>query len=347
MRRSRDDRMLAGVCGGLARYLDVDPVIVRVVVAALTIVGGIGIVFYLAAWLLVPEEGSDTSIVGRHLPGDRDERTVRTIGFALAAVLAVVLVADAGPGPGWPFPWPLVAIAFLLWFMFRSGRGPDTKEVPEASAASGATAAAGSPRTHRPSRGDGSLAWLTTGAGLIVAGVLWLVDRGSGGVEWPDYVAAELAVVGAGTLLGTWLGNGRRLIPLGVLLAVALLISTQLPTLTAGELRQAPVSGTELRSDYVLGAGEVRLDLTGIADPATLDGRTVSIRNGMGQVVVIVPDDVDVTVAAHVDFGHVQLFTREVGGWGSTLAWQDDDDSDPNLRLVIDQSFGETKVMHP
>jgi phage shock protein C len=52
--RSRDDRMLGGVCGGIARHLDVDPVIVRVATVALVCAVGVGAVAYLAAWILMP-----------------------------------------------------------------------------------------------------------------------------------------------------------------------------------------------------------------------------------------------------------------------------------------------------
>ncbi|HSK28002.1 MAG TPA: PspC domain-containing protein [Jiangellales bacterium] len=55
--RSRTERMLGGVCGGLAQYLGVDPTLVRLGVVALTIVsGGAGLVAYVAAWIVVPEE---------------------------------------------------------------------------------------------------------------------------------------------------------------------------------------------------------------------------------------------------------------------------------------------------
>ena len=64
LRRSFDDRMLGGVAGGLARYFGVDPMIVRIAFAVLTVVGGAGIPLYLAGLLLIPEEGSDQSIAG-------------------------------------------------------------------------------------------------------------------------------------------------------------------------------------------------------------------------------------------------------------------------------------------
>ena len=60
--RPIDDRMLAGVASGIARYLGVDAIVVRVVLAVLVFVGGAGIPIYLAGWLLIPEEGADASI---------------------------------------------------------------------------------------------------------------------------------------------------------------------------------------------------------------------------------------------------------------------------------------------
>jgi phage shock protein PspC (stress-responsive transcriptional regulator) len=56
------DRMLAGVAAGIAQYLGVDVILVRVVLAVLAFVGGAGIPIYLAGWLLIPEEGADQSI---------------------------------------------------------------------------------------------------------------------------------------------------------------------------------------------------------------------------------------------------------------------------------------------
>jgi phage shock protein PspC (stress-responsive transcriptional regulator) len=56
------DRMLAGVAAGIAQYLGVDVIVVRVALAVLALVGGAGIPIYLAGWLLIPEEGADQSI---------------------------------------------------------------------------------------------------------------------------------------------------------------------------------------------------------------------------------------------------------------------------------------------
>src|SRR6266480_3296165 len=62
LRRPVQDSVVAGVAAGLARYLGVDVMIIRLAFVVLTIVGGAGIPLYLAGLLLIPEEGSDQSI---------------------------------------------------------------------------------------------------------------------------------------------------------------------------------------------------------------------------------------------------------------------------------------------
>jgi phage shock protein C len=62
LRRSGDDRMLAGVAGGIARHLGTDVTLVRVIIAALALFAGVGAALYLVAWLLIPAEGYDQSI---------------------------------------------------------------------------------------------------------------------------------------------------------------------------------------------------------------------------------------------------------------------------------------------
>ena len=55
--RSADDRIIAGVCGGIAQYFNIDPVLVRIVFIAFALIHGLGIVLYLAFLFLVPKEG--------------------------------------------------------------------------------------------------------------------------------------------------------------------------------------------------------------------------------------------------------------------------------------------------
>ncbi|MGH9088337.1 MAG: PspC domain-containing protein [Acidimicrobiales bacterium] len=68
LRRPLDGRVVAGVAAGLADYLDVDVVVVRVVLVALTLMGGLAVPLYVAGWLLMPDEGANDSIV-EHLIG--------------------------------------------------------------------------------------------------------------------------------------------------------------------------------------------------------------------------------------------------------------------------------------
>jgi phage shock protein C len=62
LRRSGDEKMLAGVAGGIARYLGADVTLVRVVIAALALFTGAGAALYIAAWLLIPQDGDGESI---------------------------------------------------------------------------------------------------------------------------------------------------------------------------------------------------------------------------------------------------------------------------------------------
>jgi phage shock protein PspC (stress-responsive transcriptional regulator) len=75
LRRSTDDKMLAGVAGGIARYLDVDVTLVRVAIAALTLLTGAGAALYIAAWLLIPADDEAQSVAAAWL--DRRRARVR------------------------------------------------------------------------------------------------------------------------------------------------------------------------------------------------------------------------------------------------------------------------------
>ena len=54
--RSRSDRKLAGVCGGLAQFFNLDPTLIRVLFVVLAVLGGSGILIYLAMWIMVPNQ---------------------------------------------------------------------------------------------------------------------------------------------------------------------------------------------------------------------------------------------------------------------------------------------------
>lgn len=54
--RSKKERMIAGVCGGVAEYFNIDPVIVRLIFVVLALGGGGGLLLYIVMWIIVPEE---------------------------------------------------------------------------------------------------------------------------------------------------------------------------------------------------------------------------------------------------------------------------------------------------
>jgi phage shock protein C len=62
--RSRSDRMIGGVCGGLARYLSIDPVLVRIFFVLLTITGSFGFWLYILLWIIVPDESQEERRIG-------------------------------------------------------------------------------------------------------------------------------------------------------------------------------------------------------------------------------------------------------------------------------------------
>jgi phage shock protein C len=72
LRRSGDDKMLAGVAGGLARYVGADVTLVRVITAALVLLTGAGAALYIAAWLLIPADGDDESIAAAWIARRQD-----------------------------------------------------------------------------------------------------------------------------------------------------------------------------------------------------------------------------------------------------------------------------------
>jgi phage shock protein C len=80
--RSRSDRMIAGVAGGLAATFNIDPLIVRLVLLALTFLNGFGILLYIALWLLIPNEDSVTT--------DAREQVRENIGEIQSAAESVV-----------------------------------------------------------------------------------------------------------------------------------------------------------------------------------------------------------------------------------------------------------------
>ncbi|HOT02875.1 MAG TPA: PspC domain-containing protein [Methanolinea sp.] len=63
--RMKEGKVLGGVCGGIGTYFEIDPVVIRILWVVLTLLSvGIGVIVYIAAWFLMPEEGAGTEAAG-------------------------------------------------------------------------------------------------------------------------------------------------------------------------------------------------------------------------------------------------------------------------------------------
>src|ERR1700712_4198624 len=102
LRRSRSDRYIAGVAGGLGRHFDIDPTVIRVVLAVLTFFGGAGILVYGVIWLFVPEDGQD------HAPVELNPDILKIVLVVTAAVSLMIVFGTPffNNSWGWGFPFP-------------------------------------------------------------------------------------------------------------------------------------------------------------------------------------------------------------------------------------------------
>ena len=123
LERSSSDRMVAGVAGGLGRYFDINTGVFRLGFVVLTLLGGAGILVYLAAVLVMPVEGREQSIAAQVL-AERSERPAPLIGLGLAGVALAVLLSRGDLWPAAGAGWVLILIAglMILWTSRESRR---------------------------------------------------------------------------------------------------------------------------------------------------------------------------------------------------------------------------------
>lgn len=118
--RSAGDAKLGGVCGGVAERWGLDPVLVRVGFVLLALTGGIGVVLYLAGWLLLPAAGTERAAVD-DLFGGAASRWPRELWITLVVVACILTFAVFGPVA--PFGVvPALALLAVWWFGYRRPR---------------------------------------------------------------------------------------------------------------------------------------------------------------------------------------------------------------------------------
>jgi phage shock protein PspC (stress-responsive transcriptional regulator) len=132
LHRSARERVVSGVCGGLAEYFEIDPVFVRLAFVLITLAGGAGVVAYIILAIVLPVEEAAPDALETHYPGMPDEITVgerrrrhQQIGALVLVGLGLVLLAgnlDWFPHLRGDILWPLVLVAAGVLLLARRQR---------------------------------------------------------------------------------------------------------------------------------------------------------------------------------------------------------------------------------
>ena len=122
LERSRTDKYLAGVSGGLGRYFDLTPTVFRLGFVVLTLLGGAGILVYIAATLVMPKEGDERSMAEDILANRRDH-PARLVALGLVAVAVLSLLARASTWPTAGSAWFLIVLAAVIFLWTSRRRG--------------------------------------------------------------------------------------------------------------------------------------------------------------------------------------------------------------------------------
>jgi phage shock protein PspC (stress-responsive transcriptional regulator) len=319
--RSRENRVIGGVCAGIARYLGVDPLIIRATAAALVLLGGLGAFLYVGALLLLPDDDGPALADATTTRG----RLLTVLGVvALVGAAAVVLSGAVLGSLGVLVPLSFLALAGLVVWWLVSGEG---------------LSGSGRDVARRSALGLGVLLL----SAVIFAAGGWAVGTGGG-----TLAAALVIGAGAAVALGAFVHPVRWLVlpALGLALGAGIASAADLDLRGgAGEREYRPLAATDVRDHYRLGVGRLVVDLR----RAQLDAGDVplELEVGMGQAVVLVAEDVCVATRARVAMGGVQVFGRDNAG--IDLDWEDRPVAPSGVtRLVVDAhvGFGGLEVRH-
>jgi len=125
--RSRDDRVIAGVCGGLGEYLGVDAVLVRIAALLLLFAGGAGFFLYIIGWIAMPEAPARATVSGEvttaaATPGERSSGAL-ALGVIFVGIGIFFLLDQALPDfLDWEWIWPVALIAVGALVLLRARR---------------------------------------------------------------------------------------------------------------------------------------------------------------------------------------------------------------------------------
>ena len=345
LQRNMRDCKIGGVAAGLGDYFGVDPTIVRLAFVLLVVAGGIGLVAYLVAWLVMPAgDGSTDSVSPSQTGSSTDGRSI--LGAVILSVGLLGLIGWAGIWwfdgfAFWALAFVAVGVALLLWRRDDGGPPPPgapgphdaphvTPPAPE-SPSEDKTQDDSPDENTRTTRSLGApprlpvepiaqrrfpIGWITLGAILASAAVASGLDA-TGALDvsarWFLVFALGLATVGlvAGALYGRVRGPVSLAVVLGVALGLAWLIDVPLHG-GVGDRTVRPLSTAELANEYRLGVGKLVLDLRAL-DLGSAE-RHVEAGVGVGQLVVLVPPGTETDVTGRASVGEVELYHYSEGG---------------------------------
>ena len=324
LERPLQGRIITGVCAGLARHFGIDVTLVRIVVAVSAFFGGAGVILYVAATLLVPEQGQEQPMLRG---GPRRGRGQLLLGAALVAIGAGNLLGDIGLGLGGHTLWGAAMLAIGAFFLLRTqeppagtgadspeprdaGASPAPNETPTAIGAQATSESEPAAPAAGPARQGTRPATLITLGGVLLAtaGAIALLTTVIDGAGWQSVAGATVLAAGAVLAAGSLLG-ASPLIVIPVLLATAGAMTLQASDVDlrggVGTRAYRPATAGDLHERYKLGVGELRLDLRDTALPR---GRTViRAKLGIGDLSVRVPRDASVRVVGHAGAGEIRL----------------------------------------
>jgi phage shock protein PspC (stress-responsive transcriptional regulator) len=384
LRRSTSDRYIAGVAGGLGRHFDIDPTVVRVVLAVLTFFGGAGLLVYGAVWLFVPEDGHDRAPI-------EVGTDVRRVILIVAGVIALSIVFGTpffgnSWGSGFPFPLFVIGLVVLAIFLTRGQRrqgldrnqppppwGSVPVQTPPPSAPKGSVMTTTTDTRvdrgqqppawmpppapayvppPRPRRTGLVLFWPTLALIAIALGTLGIFDVNDS-VTPSAYVALAVAITAVMLLVGAFVGRPGGLIALGILTSIGLgvtsIVEASTDWETSGEtLNVRPLTAVGVQDVYSVPNGELSLDLTGVRNIAALDGREIDLHLNAGQIDVTLPPGVNAIVDAEVHFaGDISIDGSHRDGFDPSLTRTVTGSTDPNaptITLNLDVRAGEINV---
>jgi phage shock protein PspC (stress-responsive transcriptional regulator) len=353
MRRRTTARVIGGVAGGLGDYFNIDPLLFRIGFVGLMIFGGAGLVIYLIAWLLLPAEGHDVSMLEGFLrrlsltPG-------RLAGLAVLVVLFILLVNSWNTGMGFSLQEGPLGIPGAIWALGIVVTGVlllrRREIVSTAPVTAQPVAEAAPPRVHvakAPPQPRSPLALYIVGALLLAVGALATISQVAGLDAAPgQFFGVALAVLGIGLVVGAWWGHARILTLLAILLLPIGLIASFVTAPLEGGVGDhtfAPGNAAELRDEYRLMGGRLTLDLTSLSvGPHTYH---IAASVAMGQLVVLLPPRSSVEVHATVGAGATYILGSSDGGTSLDNRYIRHHQFSPTYVLDLDAGIGEVDVL--